>query len=549
MAYQVLSRKWRPQTFQEVVGQEHITRSLQHAILRNRLGHAYLLTGTRGIGKTSVARIFAKALRCENRLEDGNPCCQCKGCEEISKSSSMNVIEIDGASNNSVDDIRDLINKIQALPTFGNFKIYIIDEVHMLSVNAFNALLKTLEEPPEHVIFLLATTEPEKLLSTILSRCQRFDFRNASVETLVKHVENIAEKEGIQFASNKLIKSICIQGAGSFRDTLSLIDQVLCFSTERVINEEMVSMALGLAKTSSIRSLAEGMLNGDVKSVSKIYRSILYENVSLENICQELLDYLYEVITDIDRIAEWLSLDVELTAQELFWIYESLAQDFEWTLRSLSPEKVVEVVLHKVTLRRTFFSSEDEKDIVVKKKINPIIKEKLEEQKLSSTQASEQKKQRISIESVSVEMNEKLKSWTSFISYLRNISPVTASNLEQGNVLEEIDFNSEKTLVQIGFKLSGKVFYAYLQESEVKDKLKKHFSHYAGKNPDTVEIDLVLIDGLDRKSKNFKTRVEIEIENEKNLKEERENKILNNPIIKQAEEMFHSKVDSIRLNT
>ena len=347
MTHEVLFLKWRPHTFQEVIGQEHITRSFQNTILKNQIGHAYLLTGTRGIGKTSMARIFAKALRCENRLQDANPCGQCRSCREIKAGLSMNVIEIDGASNNSVEDIRDLINRIQSLPTFGNYKIYIIDEVHMLSTSAFNAMLKTLEEPPKHIIFIFATTEPEKLLSTVLSRCQRFDFRNASVETLVKHITHITEKENILFSSPDIIRTVCVQGNGSFRDALSLIDQILCFSDKKIIDEHTVSKALGLSNFSCIRKLTQSILEGNLKPVIEIYRGILQENVDLENICRDLLNYLYEIMTQPNS--------TNFSIQEILWIYEVLAQDFEWALKSLSPEKTVEIIFHKVTLRRTLF--------------------------------------------------------------------------------------------------------------------------------------------------------------------------------------------------
>jgi DNA polymerase-3 subunit gamma/tau len=175
--YQVLARKWRPKKFNDVIGQEHITKTLVNSIEKNKVAHAYLFTGTRGVGKTTIARIFAKSLRCENRLEDFNPCGECNSCKSIDSSNSLDYVEIDGASNNSVDNIRELIENVNYLPSSGKYKVYVIDEVHMLSNSAFNALLKTLEEPPAHVVFIFATTDPHKLLGTVLSRCQRFDFK------------------------------------------------------------------------------------------------------------------------------------------------------------------------------------------------------------------------------------------------------------------------------------------------------------------------------------------------------------------------------------
>lgn len=239
MSYQVLARKWRPKNFEEVIGQSHITRSLQNAILKKKIGHAYMFVGTRGVGKTSVARIFAKAIRCENKLSSGNACNECRACLDFDTDTSMNVIEIDGASNNSVDNIRDLISNVHYLPTNGNFKVYIIDEVHMLSTSAFNALLKTLEEPPAHVVFIFATTEAQKLLGTVLSRCQRFDFRNVKIGELVQHINYISKAEGIQFENMQLVRELAILGNGSVRDCLSLLDQVLTFSENNIVKESV----------------------------------------------------------------------------------------------------------------------------------------------------------------------------------------------------------------------------------------------------------------------------------------------------------------------
>ena len=244
MAYQVLARKWRPKQFEEVVGQAHVTRTLQNAIKQEKLAHAYLFTGTRGVGKTSIARLFAKAIRCENRKADFNPCLVCASCRDIDASNSMDYIEIDGASNNSVDDVRALIENVNYLPTRGKYKVYVIDEVHMLSISAFNALLKTLEEPPAHVLFILATTDPHKLLGTVISRCQRYDFKNVPIEILKEHVLKIANAEGIKFSTPKIAEKLAELGKGSVRDTLSIFDQVLGLSATQNINEDLSTCSL-----------------------------------------------------------------------------------------------------------------------------------------------------------------------------------------------------------------------------------------------------------------------------------------------------------------
>lgn len=364
MSYQVLARKWRPQKLQDVVGQEHIINSLQNALIEERFGHAYIFSGTRGIGKTSVARIFARSIRCLNRQEDGNYCGKCESCLDINTNSSMNIIEIDGASNNSVDDIRELISNVYYVPTIGKYKVYIIDEVHMLSASAFNALLKTLEEPPAHAIFLLATTEPEKLLGTVLSRCQRFDFRNAEVKDLVYQIKKIAQAEQISFENENLITELAKLGSGSFRDTLSLMDQVLSFCAGKNITEEIFSKSLGLAKVSTLKTIIDSMIAGDVVSLSSAYRSALFENVPAKAIVKSTLETLFSIIMakdfdDYKRVQNKISqssFDM-VSKDEIYWIYEVLTSDFKWALESICQEDAIEVVLRKISLRKEFFSS------------------------------------------------------------------------------------------------------------------------------------------------------------------------------------------------
>jgi len=232
MSYQVFARKWRPQVFEEVIGQEHITETLKNALLSDRLAHAYLFSGTRGVGKTSVARIFAKTLNCLNRHE-GNPCNTCTKCTEITNGSSVDVQEIDGASNRGIDEIRNLRENIRYLPSSGTYRIYIIDEVHMLTLPAFNALLKTLEEPPEHVKFIFATTEAHKVPVTILSRCQRFDFKRIPIAKIEEQIKKIVQQEGITI-SDTSIAIISKEAEGSMRDAESLLDQVVSFAGKNV---------------------------------------------------------------------------------------------------------------------------------------------------------------------------------------------------------------------------------------------------------------------------------------------------------------------------
>ena len=243
MSYMALYRKWRPDTFEEVKGQDHIVTTLKNQLTHDRIGHAYLFCGTRGTGKTTVAKLFAKAVNCEHPI-DGSPCGTCASCRSISAGSSMNVIEIDAASNNGVDNIREIRDEVQYSPTEGKYKVYIIDEVHMLSIGAFNALLKTLEEPPSYVIFILATTEAHKIPITILSRCQRYDFRRISMDIISDRLSDLMEREGQQ-AEKKAIDYIAKVADGSMRDALSLLDQCIAFYLGETLTYEKCLDVLG----------------------------------------------------------------------------------------------------------------------------------------------------------------------------------------------------------------------------------------------------------------------------------------------------------------
>lgn len=246
MEHLALYRKYRPKNFDEVIGQEHITKALQNQIICDKKSHAYLFTGSRGIGKTSVARIFARAVNCLNN-QNGNACGECEVCKNLDSQNDINIIEIDAASNNRVDDVREIREKVKFMPVGARYKIYIIDEVHMLTDSAFNALLKTLEEPPAHVIFILATTEPHKLPATILSRCTRFDFRLVGVEKLTSLLERVLDSEEISYDSDAL-KLIALAGEGSVRDTLSITDCVVAYASGK-ITKDCVMKVLGRTDT------------------------------------------------------------------------------------------------------------------------------------------------------------------------------------------------------------------------------------------------------------------------------------------------------------
>ena len=262
MSYTALYRKFRPDSFEEVKGQEHIVTTLKNQIKAQRIGHAYLFCGTRGTGKPSVAKVFAKAVNCEHPI-DGSPCGTCAMCREIAAGTSMNVIEIDAASNNGVDNIREIREEVTYRPTRGRYKVYIIDEVHMLSTGAFNALLKTLEEPPSYVIFILATTEVHKIPVTILSRCQRYDFKRITVETLMNRMQELMDHEQVQ-VEEKALRYIAKAADGAMRDALSLLDQCIAFHPGEVLTYDRVLEVLGAVDTEVFGKLLQKILQQDV---------------------------------------------------------------------------------------------------------------------------------------------------------------------------------------------------------------------------------------------------------------------------------------------
>jgi DNA polymerase-3 subunit gamma/tau len=288
MAYQVLARKWRPQTFEEVVGQEPVTRTLKNAVAQGRVAHAFLFSGPRGVGKTSVARILAKALNCAEGPTP-TPCNRCQACTEITVGSSLDVLEIDGASNRGIDEVRDLREKIKYMPVQGHFKVYIIDEVHMLTKEAFNALLKTLEEPPAHAIFIMATTESHKVPVTILSRCQRFDFRRIPTDLLQKHLEKLVQQEGWALNAEGLAL-VAREAEGSLRDAQGFLDQVITFGGQEVDAAE-VARILGVTDRRALMSALTAMVKRQGPEILALIDELYNQGHDLKRFYQDLVQY------------------------------------------------------------------------------------------------------------------------------------------------------------------------------------------------------------------------------------------------------------------
>ena len=294
MSYVALYRKFRPGEFEDVKGQEHIVTTLRNQIKADRIGHAYLFCGTRGTGKTTIAKLFARAVNCEHPV-DGSPCNECETCKAILEGRSMNVVEIDAASNNGVDNIREIRDEVNYSPTEGRFRVYIIDEVHMLSAGAYNALLKTLEEPPEYVIFILATTEVHKIPVTVMSRCQRYDFRRISIDTISDRLSEIARIEGID-AEDKALRYIARVADGSMRDALSLMDRCIAFFMGQKLTYDKVLDTLGAVDTAVFGEMLDLVLSGDISGLMTKVEEIVFMGRELSNFVNEFTWYLRNLL-------------------------------------------------------------------------------------------------------------------------------------------------------------------------------------------------------------------------------------------------------------
>ena len=293
MGYTALYRKFRPTKFSEIVGQEHITKTLKNQIIADKVGHAYLFNGGRGTGKTSAAKILARAVNCLN-LQDGEPCNECENCKSALDGSLTDIVEMDAASNNSVEDVREIREAVNFLPTKAKYRVYIIDEVHMLSTGAFNALLKTLEEPPEHVKFILATTEQQKIPATILSRCQRFDFKRISNEDIIKRLKIVCEESKIKI-SDEALNLIAILAEGGMRDALSILERCNQDGEDK-IDENKVRDLVGIPNITYIKQIVEGIVNKDVVNTLNTIDDVLNQGKDLENMTWEIVKYIKDIL-------------------------------------------------------------------------------------------------------------------------------------------------------------------------------------------------------------------------------------------------------------
>ena len=532
MAYQVLALRWRPKNLSEVIGQNHIVKSLQNALSLNRFAQAYLFTGTRGVGKTSIARIFAKSLRCLNRLPSSHACGECATCLTFNIDSSLDIFEMDGASYNSVDNIREIIANAQYGPSVGDKKIYIIDEVHMLSTSAFNALLKTLEEPPSHVVFIFATTEPHKVPDTVISRCQRFDFKNASQKDLEELICKIALKEKIRFTSPEIIKNLCKLAEGSMRDALSYLEQVVGYSyskgqSEIEITLEQMSEALGLARSQDLEELLAHILAEDCNQTHLKYQYFLAQNISPHLVLQGLIEIIGEKLKlmTLEKQIPKEFVSFQTTTAEIFWIYEVLAKDYTWATQNNFSFQVIDLLLQKICLRKTFENRTASVPVIsVAKEVEAVQVPALPATFSATTEAT-------------------IPTWDDFLKYLYKKAPASASYLEQGNILSPIEENQGVLAIKIGFPETSKIFFEYMGDKETTQRLKKNLSDFFKKNENEIALEIKLV--LDGPLVSKFQIEEKKIEEGRNVRQEQ---FLNDPMVKMAQDLFQAKVDKVILN-
>lgn len=496
-SYVVLARKWRPAQFLDIVGQSHIVRTLTNAIRLERIHHAYLFTGSRGIGKTSIARIFAKVIRCAAVQERSGllySCDQCASCKEITMSSSVDVMEIDGASNNGVEAVREIRENAKYMPSIGSRKIYIIDEVHMLTTAAFNALLKTLEEPPPHVIFIFATTEPHKIPATILSRCQRFDYRRVTVSQIQKRLEEVTLAEGIQTESGALGR-IARASEGSMRDALSMLDQVIAFSGPP-ISIQAVRESIGLIEGQALIEILDGIFKRNPLQSLTIVEQAYQQGHDLRVLTRSLIEFLHAMI--LAKIEAPSSLGAEVSEEEwkklksiaelrcleeIELIFQVLHQGLEWIARSPQPKIVLDVLLVKCATADTLIYI----DSALQKPKEGHVTSNIPPQLPPASILPDPSPAPISMPENKAIPQEK--SWEGFIDHVRKSRPLLASILEHSSCNSSFpDIMNDKSIF-IYFSPQEAYFREQLQSRIYQDQL-SHLTKEYFKSVIRLQIEL-----------------------------------------------------------
>jgi DNA polymerase III, subunit gamma and tau len=462
LEYTALYRKFRPLKFDEIVGQEHIVRTLKNELINDRVGHAYLFNGGRGTGKTSAAKILARAVNCLNP-KDGEPCNECAVCKAALEGSLTDIVEMDAASNNSVEDVRAIRDEVNFLPTVAKYRVYIIDEVHMLSTGAFNALLKTLEEPPAHVKFILATTEPQKLPATILSRCQRFDFKKISNDNIEKRLNFVCEQSNIDITPEAK-KLIAILAEGAMRDALSILER--CMQEEGKITEDLVKELVGIPKTESVNKITKSILQKNTEDALGTINEIITEGKDISNFLWEIIKYVKDILvfktnTKLEIYSEAEKNQIKELADSttkerlISMIYElsNLQNDMKWSSQKLIMFQVTIIKLCNEVSTSSTVSSGDSgassKEVEdLKYKINRLEKQITQLQNapraVASSSTSQESKTQYAIKpevkkSTSIKLGDKVQNWPKIIDNIKQEGRISLSSILMTSSANEIN--------------------------------------------------------------------------------------------------------------
>jgi DNA polymerase-3 subunit gamma/tau len=557
MAYLVLARKWRPQNFADLIGQEHVSQTLTNAIRSGRIHHAFLFTGARGVGKTSAARILAKALNCEEALSD-QPCGTCSSCLEITAGNDLDVLEIDGASNTGVDDIRELRENIRYLPSRSRFKIFIIDEVHMLSTNAFNALLKTLEEPPEHAKFIFATTEPHKIPITILSRCQRFDFRKIPLVKIAGLLREISDAEKLTI-SDRSLSLVARQGEGSMRDALSTLDQVIAFSGEEV-DDEAVQSLLGMVDRRLLLDTVEAIIQRNSRRALDSVRRVDQLGLALRQFTQDLLEMFRGMVIckvveepaemlDLlgDELQELKALAEDTSLEDLQRIVTLLMKTQSELVHSSYPLLTLEMSLVRLA---TLAPSQD-----LGKLISHIesLEKRLSSTSLPKAQSPQQRTSPQTRDTISnapppppteapppkkseapVVTSTDSKGWQGLVEQVKQSRPMLGSVMEHGRLLK-----LKPPLLEIGYPKDS-FMISQLQEQDINQDLETLATEYFG---ETIKLRISAIDNQqqDAPPSLVETRQAEETDRMRRLQDD----AIEHPALKAVQNIFDGKIKKV----
>ncbi|MBW1974679.1 MAG: DNA polymerase III subunit gamma/tau [Deltaproteobacteria bacterium] len=548
MSYLVLARKWRPQTFGDVVGQEHVTRVLQNAIRTGRLSHAYLFSGPRGVGKTSVARILAKAINCEKGITP-EPCNECSNCQAITSGRFPDVVEIDGASNRGIENVRNLQESITYRPIKGRSRIFIIDEVHMLTTEAFNALLKTLEEPPPHVHFVFATTEIHKVLPTVLSRCQRFEFRRIATNVIADHLRRICKAENFNVPDN-VIEALASEADGSLRDAETLLEQVVAFQGEDIADEELLNL-LGIVDQTTLLEAVEAILSSDHPRCVEIAQKVYERGIDGSRFCARLLEIFHELLLlklsrnklppDQKRtIASRLgSLIEEIDVDQLQIYYELLLRATEQARRSSEPRFVVEATLLKIAsvprliaIPQIVRALKDGKSVTVTQSIDAISERgtpHLTIQKPKGREEIPHSEPKLP----PIDPLDPAKSWKHFVGWIDTQDPILGTALNESTI---------EVLNEKRWKLTVlSVYTSLLQQEEKQKKLLDFIRQFFGIQDLSLDIDE---NGKKKKSNGPASEAQDATYN--NVKAELKQTVMNDPVVKDVLEILGARVVDIR---